>query len=77
MAHLGSGAARGQRLIGALAARGHGKGAARNGFAGLGEPRDRADLIEIGRAENDDHESTFSIVFQLRMVSSTPLPSLA
>ena len=73
MAHLCPGAPRRQRLIGALAARGHGKYPARHRFARLGQARHGADLVEIGGAENRDHASIFSIVFQLRIVSSAPL----
>ncbi|MNT12210.1 hypothetical protein D3C72_1471310 [compost metagenome] len=77
MAHAGAGAPCGQRLVGALAARGHREGAPGHGLARLGQAADSADLVEIGRAEDGDHASIFSIVFQLRIVSSTSLPSLA
>ena len=77
MAHLGAGTPRRQRLVGALATGRHGEGAAGHSLARLGQARHGADLIKIGGAEYGDHCKIFSIVFQLRMVSSQSLPTAA
>ena len=71
-ADLGAGAARSQRLVGALAAGGHRELVTRHGFARLGDAAHGADEIEIGGAEDCDHVRTLGMVFQLRMVATAP-----
>ena len=53
--HLGPGAPRGERLVGALAARDHGERVAGQGFAGARQAPDARDQVGVDRAEDDDH----------------------
>ena len=52
--HIGAKPPRGQRLVGALAARKAAEGRAGNCFARFGQSRDRGRQVEVYRTDNDD-----------------------